>query len=80
MPVAVAEADGPGAALAMLDGLDEVLGDSKDLAAVRGELLDRLGRPAESAAAFEAAIAMATNEAERAHLRDRLATVRATTQ
>jgi RNA polymerase sigma-70 factor (ECF subfamily) len=77
--VAVAEADGPGAALAMLDGLDEVLGNSKDLAAVRGELLDRLGRPAESAAAFEAAIAMATNEAERAHLRDRLATVRATT-
>ena len=41
---------------------------AKDLAAVRGELFDRLGRRADSAAAFEAAIALATNEAERAHL------------
>ena len=69
--VAVAETDGPAAALALLDGLDDVLSDSKDLAVVRGELLDRLGRRAESASAFEAAIALATNEAERAHLERR---------
>jgi len=69
--VAVAETDGPAAALALLDGLDDVLSDSKDLAVVRGELLDRLGRRSESASAFEAAIALATNAAERAHLERR---------
>jgi RNA polymerase sigma-70 factor, ECF subfamily len=77
--VAVAEADGPAAALAMLDGLDEVLDHSKHLAAVRGELLDRLGRPAESAAAFAAAIELATNDAERAHLEERRNSVRLAT-
>jgi RNA polymerase sigma-70 factor (ECF subfamily) len=69
--VAVAEAEGPAAALALLDGLDDVLGDSQDLAAVRGELFDRLGRRTDSAAAFARAIGLATNEAERAHLRRR---------
>ncbi len=78
--VAVAEADGPTAALALLDGLDDVLDDSKDLAAVRGELLDRLGRRAESVASFEAAITLATNDAERAHLEKRLATIRSTAE
>ena len=42
--VAVAEVDGPAVALALLDGLDDVLGRSKDLAIVRGERLARLGR------------------------------------
>ena len=75
--VAVAETDGPAAALATLDGLDDVLVGSKDLAVVRGELLHRLGRRAESAASFETAIALATNDAERAHLEDRLAAISA---
>jgi RNA polymerase sigma-70 factor, ECF subfamily len=73
--VAVAEAEGPAAALALLDDLDDVLGDSQDLAAVRGELFDRLGRWADSTAAFTRAIDLATNEAEQAHLRRRLAEV-----
>ena len=42
---------------------------------VRGELLGQLGRRAEAAEAFAAAIAMATNEAERAYLQTRLDTV-----
>jgi RNA polymerase sigma-70 factor (ECF subfamily) len=78
--VAVAEADGPAAGLALLDGLDGALGASKDLSLVRGELLRRLGRRAESIAALSAAITMATNAAERAHLEDRLASMRSTTQ
>ena len=70
--VAVAEADGAAAGLTLLDGLDDTLGASKDLALVRGELLGQLGRRAEAAEAFAAAIAMATNETERAYLRARL--------
>jgi RNA polymerase sigma-70 factor (ECF subfamily) len=78
--VAVAEAEGPAAALALLDGLDEVLDRSNDLAAVRGELLDRLGRRDEAAAAFATAIALATNDAERAHLRRRHADLQSSTE
>ena len=73
--VAVAEVDGPDAALAMLDGLDVLLAGSKDLAVVRGELFHRLGRRDDSVAAFEAAVALATNDAERAHLQDRLVAI-----
>ena len=73
--VAVAEVEGPAAALAMLDGLADVLTDSKDLATVRGEVLDRLGRRADAATSFATALAMATNDAQRAHLRRRLAEV-----
>jgi RNA polymerase sigma-70 factor, ECF subfamily len=73
--VAVAEADGPAAGLALLDGLDDVLGPSKDLALVRGELLARLGRTTESAEAIHLAIALATNDTERAHLQRRLAEI-----
>ncbi len=73
--VAVAEADGAAAGLTLLDGLDDTLGASKDLALVRGELLGQLGRRAEAAEAFTAAIAMATNETERAYLQTRLEAV-----
>jgi RNA polymerase sigma-70 factor, ECF subfamily len=73
--VAVAEADGAAAGLTLLDGLDDTLGASKDLALVRAELLGQLGRRAEAAEAFAAAIAMATNETERAYLQTRLDTV-----
>jgi RNA polymerase sigma-70 factor, ECF subfamily len=73
--VAVAAADGAAAGLTLLDGLDDTLGASKDLALVRGELLGQLGRRAEAAEAFAASIAMATNETERACLQTRLDTV-----
>jgi RNA polymerase sigma-70 factor (ECF subfamily) len=67
--VAVAEVDGPGAALALVDDLD--LGDYHLFHAVRADLLRRLGRDAEAATAYEAAIARARNTAEREFLRRR---------
>jgi RNA polymerase sigma-70 factor (ECF subfamily) len=64
--VAVAELDGPAAALALVDalGLDRYY----LFHAIRADLLRRLGRRAEADAGYEAAIARAGNEAERAHL------------
>lgn len=67
--VAVAEVHGPAAALEIVDGLD--LDRYHLLHAVRADLLRRLGRPDEAAAAVEAAIARTDNEAERAFLRSR---------
>jgi RNA polymerase sigma-70 factor, ECF subfamily len=67
--VAVAELDGPGAALALVDGLD--LDRYHAFHVVRADLLRRLDRPAEAAAAYEAAIALSDNAAERAYLRGR---------
>jgi RNA polymerase sigma-70 factor (ECF subfamily) len=68
--VAVAEVDGPEAALALVDGLD--LQDWHRFHAIRADLLRRLHRDAEAAAAYEAAIARTGNAAERAFLRRRL--------
>ena len=65
--VAVAEVGGPDSALALVDGLD--LGGYHLFHAVRGHLLRRLGRTAEAAMAYEAAIARADNAAERDFLR-----------
>ena len=65
--VAVAETDGPQAALAIVDSLD--LDPYYLLHAVRGELLHRLGRDREAAAAYEAAIERTANTAEQDHLR-----------
>jgi RNA polymerase sigma-70 factor (ECF subfamily) len=67
--VAVAEVEGPKAALALVDGLD--LGESHLYHAVRADLLRRLGRPAEAARAYEAAIARSRNATEREFLRRR---------
>ncbi|GAA3739764.1 RNA polymerase sigma factor [Spinactinospora alkalitolerans] len=67
--VAVAEVEGPEAALALVDGLD--LGGRHLFHAVRADLLRRLGRGAEAASAYEAAIARTGNAAERAFLRRR---------
>jgi RNA polymerase sigma-70 factor (ECF subfamily) len=64
--VAVAEADGPAAALAIVDDLD--LGRYYLFHAIRADLLRRLGRSADAAAAYEIAIAQAGNAAERAYL------------
>jgi RNA polymerase sigma-70 factor (ECF subfamily) len=70
--VAVAEADGPLAGLALLDGLDL---PGHRLPAARAELLLRAGRPALARADFVEAIRLCGNAAERAHLEDRLATL-----
>ncbi len=65
--VAVAEVNGPEAALALVDELD--LGSYHLFHAIRADLLRRLGRPAEAARAYEAAIAGTDNAAEREFLR-----------
>ncbi len=69
--VAVAEADGPAAALAIVDGL--ALGDYRYLHATRGELLRRLGRTAEARDAYRRALALVHDDAERRLLERRLA-------
>ena len=68
--VAVAEVDGPDAALALVDALD--LDAYHLFHAVRADLLRRLGRPAEAAQAYEAALARTGNGAERLLLENRL--------
>ncbi|MGZ8743672.1 MAG: RNA polymerase sigma factor, partial [Nocardioides sp.] len=64
--IAVAELDGPEVALAQVDRLG--LTDYHAWHATRADLLRRLGRSAEARAAYDAAIAATTNEAERAYL------------
>jgi RNA polymerase sigma-70 factor, ECF subfamily len=67
--VAVGEIEGPAAALALVDGLD--LDRYYMFHAIRADLLRRLGRSAEAAAAYEAAIARTGNASERAFLERR---------
>jgi RNA polymerase sigma-70 factor (ECF subfamily) len=69
--VAVAEAEGPEAGLAIVDRLE--LGDYRYLHATRGELLRRLGRTDEARTAYERAIALAGEGAERRLLERRVA-------
>jgi RNA polymerase sigma-70 factor (ECF subfamily) len=64
--VAVAELDGPAAALALVDELD--LDRYYLFHAIRADLLRRLGRRAEADAAYDTAIARTGNAAERAYL------------
>ncbi len=61
--VAVAEVEGPGAALAIVDGLD--LDGYHLFHAIRADLLRRLGRNADAALAYESAISRTPNAAER---------------
>jgi RNA polymerase sigma-70 factor (ECF subfamily) len=72
--VAVAMRDGPGAGLALLDDLADApeLRGYHLLPAARAELLTRLGRPQEAAAAYRAALDLVGNEPERAQLTARL--------
>ncbi|MEU7877232.1 RNA polymerase sigma factor [Microbispora bryophytorum] len=72
--VAVAEVDGPEAALALLDDLG--LDGYHLFHAVRADLLRRLGRAGEAARAYEKAIARTRNAAERTFLDRRLRQVR----
>ena len=67
--VAVAEVDGPDAALGILDGLD--LASYYLFHAIRADLLRRLGRNAEAAVAYDAAIARSENRVEREFLERR---------
>ncbi|WP_408630656.1 RNA polymerase sigma factor [Micromonospora echinaurantiaca] len=74
--VAVAEVDGPGVGLAEVDRLAEVLDGYHAFHAARADLLRRLGRSGESRAAYDRAIGLAGNPAERTYLtrrRDQLA-------
>ncbi|MFJ2236352.1 RNA polymerase sigma factor [Streptomyces sp. NPDC087859] len=68
--VAVAEVEGPRPALDLVDSLD--LDGYHVFHAVRADLLRRLGRDTEAARAYEAAVALAGNPAERAWLERRL--------
>jgi RNA polymerase sigma-70 factor (ECF subfamily) len=67
--VAVAEVEGPEAALALVDELD--LDGYHLFHAIRADLLRRLGRGPEAALAYDAAIAVAGNAPERAFLEER---------
>ncbi len=73
--VAVGMADGPGAGLPLVEALDAsgALAGYHLLPATRADLLRRLGRPAEAAAAYREAIGLATTDAERKFLARRLA-------
>jgi len=78
--VAVAMADGPEAGLRLVDALDEsgALEGYQLLAATRADLLRRLGRDREAAAAYRDAIEVAATDAERRYLSRRLAHVSGT--
>ncbi|MCW2705141.1 MAG: polymerase subunit sigma-24 [Blastococcus sp.] len=67
--VAVAEVDGPAAGLALVDELDPPR--HQLFHAMRADLLRRLGRNAEAAAAYDSALALTGNETERAFLTGR---------
>jgi RNA polymerase sigma-70 factor (ECF subfamily) len=73
--VAVAMADGPAAGLELVDALDASgrLAGYHLLPATRADLLRRLDRRAESAAAYRVALELATSDAERRYLTRRLA-------
>ncbi len=68
--VAVAEIDGPEAALAIVETLD--LGEYALFHAIRADMLQRLGRGFDAALAYESAIARTENVSERDFLKRRL--------
>jgi RNA polymerase sigma-70 factor, ECF subfamily len=72
--IALAEVEGPGPALAAVDGLR--LDGYYLFHATRADLLERLGRREEAVAAYDAALARTTNSAERRLLEGRRAAVK----
>jgi RNA polymerase sigma-70 factor, ECF subfamily len=66
--IAIGELQGPAAALALVDGLED-LDNYYPFHATRADLLGRLGRHGEAAAAYQRAAALAPTEAEREFLR-----------
>jgi RNA polymerase sigma-70 factor, ECF subfamily len=77
--VAVAMTDGPAAGLRLVDQLenDSTLDDYYLLHATRADLLRRLGRNTEAAAAYHRAVELAGTDAERRYLAKRLTEVSA---
>ena len=71
--VAVAMAEGPAAGLALVDRLADTLEGYHLLPATRADLLRRLNRTEEAAAAYRAALALAPTDVERRYLAARLA-------
>jgi RNA polymerase sigma-70 factor (ECF subfamily) len=69
--IAAAELDGPEVALATIDNLEERLSSYHAYHAARADLLRRLGRSAQSRAAYDKAIDLAGNTAETANLKRR---------
>ncbi|MER6412715.1 RNA polymerase sigma factor [Streptomyces humidus] len=78
--VAVSMTEGPGPALEIVDGLvtEPALRGYHLLPSVRGDLLLRLGRPAEARAEFERAAELTGNQRERELLRERAEACRGT--
>jgi len=72
--VAIAETEGPAAALAVVDGLD--LPGYQYWHSTRAEFLRRLGRPVEARAAYQAALDLARSAPERRYLERRIAETR----
>ncbi|MFI0480433.1 RNA polymerase sigma factor [Actinomadura sp. 9N215] len=70
--VAVAMADGPEAGLPLVEALADDLAGYHLLPATRADLLRRLGRTAEAAAAYEEALALARTTPDRRYLTTRL--------
>jgi RNA polymerase sigma-70 factor (ECF subfamily) len=75
--VAVAMAEGPAAGLELIAPLEADLDRYHHLHAARADLLRRLGRFDEAAAAYERALGLTANAVERRFLRRRLGEVRA---
>jgi len=69
--VALAEVHGPAAGLDAADALEPDLAGYHLFHATRADLLRRLGREAEAVDAYDAALALVTNAAERRFLEDR---------
>ena len=70
--VAIAETGSPAAALAHVDGLADELDGYRYLHSTRAELLRRLGRGAEAAAAYRRALSLTPGEVERRFLERQL--------
>ena len=75
--VAVAEVHGPRAGLGLLAGLDELLRDNHRVAAVRAELAQRAGDLEVARTSYRKAIALCSNDVERAHLTGQLEAINA---
>ena len=70
--VAVSKAEGPAAALKLLEPLDEQLSNYFYYHGVRGGLLKKVGASRDAREAFNRAIALANSPAEAAHIREHL--------
>ena len=73
--VAESQIGDPADVLAKIDALQETLGDYQPLHAARADLLARLDRRASAIAAYDRAIALSKNDAERAFLKNRRAKI-----